>query len=93
MYNIGDVVSLRQFMLNTLSSLKARLRAFWWVNSKIKRAAIGQAVVIFFNVLRLEWPGEGPLFKLDSNKCRGQMWPLFKLSHGQLLNQAWALGQ
>ena len=28
-------------------------------------------MVIVFNVLRLEWPGEGPLFKLDSNRCRG----------------------
>ena len=34
-------------------------------------ATIVQAVVIFFNAVGLKWPGERPLFKLDSNKRRG----------------------
>ena len=52
----------RQFYY-TLGSLKARVIAFWRRNSEIKRAAIVKAVVIIFNVPRLQWPAEGPLFK------------------------------
>ena len=56
---------------NTLSSLKVRLIAFWRENTEIKRAATVQAVVIFFSIPRLEWPGDGPLFETDLNKRRG----------------------
>ena len=36
---------------------------------------------------RLEWLGEGPLFKLDSNKhWRPKMLPLFESFPGPLLN-------
>ena len=40
-------MSLRQFLSNTSSSLKARLIRFWREKREIKRAAIAQAVVIF----------------------------------------------
>ena len=41
---------------------------------------------------RLEWLGEGVLFKLDSNKCwRAKMQPLFESFSGPLLSGA--LGQ
>ena len=77
-------MSLRQFLLNTLSSLKARLRAFWRENSEIKRAAIVQAAVIF-SVPRLKCSRERPLFELDSNKRWGKMRPLSGLLPGSIL--------
>ena len=43
---------------------------------------------------RLEWPREGPLFELDSNKHQGaKMWALFESPLGYYLCQAWTLGQ
>ena len=34
---------------------------------------------------RLEWPGEGPLFEFDLNKCQeGKMWALFESPPGPL---------
>ena len=49
-----------------------------------------QAVVIFFSVPRLEWPGDGPLFELDLNKHWGpkcghySVGPLLKSGLGAL---------
>ena len=46
-------------------------------------------MVIFFSVQKLEWPGEGPLFELDSNKRWGQnaatigAWALRQILHYQ----------
>ena len=57
-------------VLNTLSSLKARLIAFWREECKIKGAVTVQAVEIF-GIPRLEWHwggGGGALFEKDSNK-------------------------
>ena len=76
LYNIGDVVSLDNFC-RTLSSLKARLIAFWRESREIKKAGWG-------NILqrsKIGMPGEGPLFESDSNKRRGpKMRPQFELS-------------
>ena len=46
------------------------LEHFGGKNSEIKRGAIVQAVVIL-SIPRLEWPGEGPLFELNSNERWG----------------------
>ena len=63
--NTGDGCGVvRQFLLNILSSLKARLKLasehFGGKNREINRAVIVQAVATFFRVPRLEWPGERP---------------------------------
>ena len=49
-----------QFLLNTLSLLKARLIGFWRDNHDIKRAI----AMVTFSVPRLEWPGEGNYLNL-----------------------------
>ena len=42
---------------------------------------------------RLEWPGEGPLFESNLNKCCGQNVATIRVTPGPLLCQAWALGE
>ena len=60
MTNTGDVVSLRQFLLTLLARLKLASEHFGGKFREINRAAILQAVVIFFRVPKLEWPAERP---------------------------------
>ena len=45
----------------------------------MNRGVIVEALVIFFNIPRFEWSGEGPLFELDSNKSRGPKCHLFQI--------------
>ena len=43
---------------------------------------------------RLEWPGEGPLIKLNLNKCWGQNVDTIRVTPGPIfMSEAWALGQ
>ena len=53
----------------------------------------GQQVYFPFDP-RLEWPGEGPLFKSDSNKCQGlKMRPQFESLKAIIEVSPGALGQ